>query len=79
LEIYRLLRKDDTLTAEAIAKSIGRDIRTVFRKIDSLKEKGLIKREGDTRNGHWAILPVPFDIDAAQKDERPKLRRKMRS
>lgn len=77
LEVYRLLKEDDSLTAEIIAKKIGRDIRTVFRKIDSLKEKGLIKREGNVRNGYWAILPAPFDIDTLiRRDKDPKRRRR---
>jgi len=76
LEVYKLLKQDDSLTADIIAKKIGRDIRTVFRKIESLKEKGLIKREGNVRKGYWAILPAPFDIDTIKRDDLPIRRRK---
>ena len=76
LEVYKLLKNDDSLTAEIIAKKIGRDIRTVFRKIEALKEKGLIKREGNVRKGYWAVLPAPFDIDTITRDELPIRRRK---
>ena len=76
MEVYRILKENDSLTADIIAKKIGKDIRTVFRKIDALKEKGLIKREGDVRNGHWAVLPAPFNIDTVIKDEPPIRRRK---
>jgi ATP-dependent DNA helicase RecG len=76
LEVYRLLRNEDFLTAEVIAERIGRDIRTVFRKIDGLKEKGLIKREGNVRKGHWAILPVPFDVNTLLRDGKKRRREK---
>ncbi|MCL1984689.1 MAG: putative DNA binding domain-containing protein [Methanomassiliicoccaceae archaeon] len=70
MEVYRLLQKDDKLTADVIAQLIGRDVRTVFRKIDVLKQKGLIKRDGSTRKGHWAILPAPFNIDTVDRKRR---------
>jgi ATP-dependent DNA helicase RecG len=55
-DVYELLRMDGSLTAEQIAEHIGKDKRTVFRKLDVLKEKELIRREGTKRSGWWETL-----------------------
>jgi DNA-binding transcriptional ArsR family regulator len=43
------------MTAASIAKQIGKDQRTVFRKLNALKEKGLIERKGSDRDGRWEV------------------------
>ncbi|MDR2091539.1 MAG: winged helix-turn-helix transcriptional regulator [Clostridiales bacterium] len=55
LVIYKLIKKDDRITAEAITGKVAKSIRAVYRSLDGLKEKGFIKRVGGSK-GHWVIL-----------------------
>jgi ATP-dependent DNA helicase RecG len=55
LTIYKLIKKDDKITADEIAGKIAKTIRTVYRGIAGLKEKGFVKRVGGTK-GRWVIL-----------------------
>ena len=70
LEVYELMKKDGKITAEKIGDRIGRDPRTVFRHIDGLKEKGLIRREGNVRTGHWVVLPAAYKLNRVPKNKR---------
>ena len=53
--VLNLLKKEPQITQEKIARTINKSSRTVKRIIDSLKEKGLIKREGGKRFGYWSV------------------------
>jgi len=70
LEVYELMKKDDKITAESIGSRIGRDPRTVFRHIDGLKEKGLVRREGNVRTGRWVVSPVAYRLNRVPKNKR---------
>ena len=54
--VLYLIQKDQTVTASEIAVSMGVSARTAERTVKSLKEKGIITREGAKRNGKWIIL-----------------------
>lgn len=53
--VLNLLKKEPKITQEEIAKSINKSSRTVKRITDSLKEKGVISREGGKRFGFWKV------------------------
>ncbi|MCL2142781.1 MAG: putative DNA binding domain-containing protein [Methanomassiliicoccaceae archaeon] len=54
--VLKRLKEDGSMTAGQIAESIGKDRRTVFRKLNALKEKGIIERKGSDRGGGWVVL-----------------------
>lgn len=53
--VINLLKKEPKITQEEIAKLINKSSRTVKRITDSLKEKGIISREGGKRFGYWKV------------------------
>ena len=53
--ILELLSGNGKLTAEDIAKDIGKDIVTIKRAIKVLKDKGLLERVGSNKTGYWKV------------------------
>lgn len=53
--VLNIIKNDPQITQEKIALSINKSSRTVKRTIDSLKEKGIISREGGKRFGCWKV------------------------
>jgi putative ATP-dependent DNA helicase len=53
--VLSLLSESPEATVEIIATSIGISVRTVFRAINSLKQKGKIERVGGNKDGYWKI------------------------
>jgi len=56
--VLNYLRENPYATQVDTAKNIGKSRRTVQNAISTLKEKGLIKREGTMNNGQWIIVPL---------------------
>lgn len=59
LEEKRLLEAmsaDPTVTQVELAELIGKSPRTVKSRTTSLQERGLVRRAGGKRNGHWEVL-----------------------
>lgn len=54
--IYNLLKTDNTMSREQLAKKIGRTIRLVQRALVTLTEQGYILRKGSKNNCLWEIL-----------------------
>ena len=54
--IYRILLEDSSCSREELAAKISKTVRTVQRALNSLKDKGLIRRVGSDRNGYWDVL-----------------------
>ena len=44
------------LSAKELASLLRKTFRTIQRNINSLKEKGVLKREGSDRSGRWIVL-----------------------
>ena len=44
------------LSATELASLLRKTFRTIQRNINSLKEKGVLKREGSDRSGRWIVL-----------------------
>jgi predicted HTH transcriptional regulator len=56
--ILEYLSENPSAVQAAVANAIGRSTRSVKSDIASLKEKGLIEREGAKRNGKWVVKEV---------------------
>lgn len=54
--IIKLIEKDNRITQVEISDILGINKTTVTRNINILKEKGIIRRIGTTKNGQWEIL-----------------------
>lgn len=54
--ILNEIRKNNNIDRKSLSRITGRSERTVQRVIDSLKQKGSIKRIGTPRNGHWELI-----------------------
>ena len=54
--ILDLIRENPYVTTQEMADSIGIIRRTVAKHIKSLQEKGIIKRIGPDKGGHWEVV-----------------------
>ncbi len=54
-EIILLIKNDNSISRKRIAKKLGVGTTTVYRYIESLKDKGIIERIGGDRGGYWKI------------------------
>ena len=52
----QLLFENEDITYEEIAKKMGISRATVGRHISILKKKGILRRVGEDKNGHWIIV-----------------------
>ena len=54
--VLALLREDPAYTYQALSEKLGVSRKTVSQRLKSLKEKGILRRIGSDREGHWEIL-----------------------
>jgi fido (protein-threonine AMPylation protein)/predicted transcriptional regulator len=54
--ILELLKENPKLSAKKLSEKIGITSRAVEKQLATLVEKGLLKREGSPKGGHWEIL-----------------------
>lgn len=54
--IINLIKKNPAITQVEMAKILGLTRDEISYNIKKLKEKGIIKRDGSTKNGTWKIL-----------------------
>ena len=54
-KVYDEIVNNNDITREIIANNIGVNVKTVARAINVLKDKGIIKRVGSDKTGHWEI------------------------
>lgn len=64
-KIVEILRREPTLTRSGMAERLGCSDSTVKRALQSMVEKGVIKRIGSNKKGEWIIL----DINDNDSDE----------
>ena len=57
--ILDFLRGNATAKQAEIADAIGKSLRTVKGEMASLREKGLLRREGTKKNGRWVVAEKP--------------------
>ena len=56
LAILNAIKNDPKITQKELAAIIGKSDRTVKRYMDTMKEKGIIRRKNGKRNGEWDVL-----------------------
>ena len=56
LRILTEIKKNRYLTYEELANNLGISIATIRRNIKTLKDMGLIVREGSAKTGYWRVL-----------------------
>ena len=54
--ILEHLRVSPELSAKELAALLHKTPRTIQRNMNSLKEKGILRREGSDRSGKWIVL-----------------------
>ncbi|MCK4609396.1 MAG: winged helix-turn-helix transcriptional regulator [Gammaproteobacteria bacterium] len=54
-KILLLINNNPHIAKQEMAKKIGISTTAIDKNIDVLKKKGLLKRVGSARNGHWEI------------------------
>ena len=57
-KIVEILRREPALTRSGMAECLGCSDSTVKRALQSMVEKGIIKRIGSNKKGEWIILNV---------------------
>jgi ATP-dependent DNA helicase RecG len=55
-KIIALIQQNNTISAKEIAKEIGLTQRAVEKQIFTLKNKGILRRVGPDKGGHWEIV-----------------------
>ena len=55
-KIIELIKDNPQITTQEMAEAIGIIRRTVAKHIKSLQEKGIIKRVGPDKGGHWEVV-----------------------
>jgi predicted HTH transcriptional regulator len=55
-KILYLLHENKNATYEEIAKQLDIERTTVWRNIDAMKKKAVLRRVGEDKNGHWEVL-----------------------
>jgi predicted HTH transcriptional regulator len=53
--LLSLIQADPTITYDALARSTGRNRKTVQRHLNILKQSGFLQRAGSPKGGHWEI------------------------
>jgi ATP-dependent DNA helicase RecG len=56
VEILELISKDKFVTIEELAEKIDLGTTAIENNISKLKKKGLLKRIGPAKGGHWEII-----------------------
>ena len=59
IRILEFLKKNPAASHESIAGEIGKSKRTAQSIVRSLREKGLLSREGSRSSGSWVVKPAP--------------------
>ena len=53
--ILRLISEDNAITIEGLSEKIGKHRTTILRALGQSREKGLVKKVGSDKAGHWEI------------------------
>ena len=58
-EVLRLIYNDAHISKRRMAEIIGISTTAVDKNLETLKKKGLVKRVGSAKKGHWEIVILP--------------------
>ena len=50
------MKRNNKITYDELAKIIGKNRKTILRHISVLKQKGILKRMGPAKGGHWEVI-----------------------
>ena len=67
-DILVLIKEDHSISRKAIAEKLGIGTTTVYRHIDSLKEKGVIERIGSDKGGYWKVKIMSVQVPEKSRD-----------
>ena len=56
MQILKLIKADPKITLQEIAEKTNRSKRAIEMQVKKLRENGVLKRVGATKNGHWEIV-----------------------
>ena len=56
MQLLDLLRSNPAISYDELAEGVQRDRTTVMRNLGKLKDKGVLKRIGSKKTGHWEIV-----------------------
>ena len=56
IKILKELEKNPNITYDELVDKIDTSRRTIIRQMNGLKEKGIVKRVGSDKKGHWEIV-----------------------
>jgi len=51
-----LIKQNHTISGKEISEKLGINESAVQKRLDSLRKKGILRRVGPDRGGHWEIL-----------------------
>ena len=55
-KILEAIKNNPFITQDELSKVIGLSRKSIIQNMNKMKDKGLIKRVGTSKNGHWRIL-----------------------
>ncbi|MCR5219799.1 MAG: putative DNA binding domain-containing protein [bacterium] len=55
ISVLALLKQHPDISRDELAEKVSKTVRTVQRALDSLKEKGIIERDGSRKFGRWIV------------------------
>ena len=55
-EILREMKNKPSITYDELGEIVNKSRRTIIRQVNELKEKGMVKRVGSDKKGHWEII-----------------------
>lgn len=58
VQILELIKADPKITLQEIAEKTNRSKRAIEMQVKKLRENGVLRRVGATKNGHWEIVEV---------------------
>ena len=56
ISVLEAIRTNPSITRSELASLLGLSESTVYREITELKNKGVLRRVGETKNGHWEVV-----------------------
>ena len=56
IKILELIIKDSNISLSKLSKSIGISQTAIENNIKKLKQKGILKRVGSAKGGHWEVV-----------------------
>ena len=56
MKILEEMKKNPKITADELSEILSINLRNTKKNIEKIKEKGLIKRVGSRKTGHWEVM-----------------------